>query len=127
MTLFSRSPGRPYRFVYLTVLLQFFCLISVMITGCTTQDSLTVPGKAPRIPLDAAVALYSAHCASYHGKSGKGGVGPDLTVSKYRYGKKMQQVVKSIMYGRENGMPAFNPHLSQAQAEAIALYILELK
>lgn len=85
-----------------------------------------VAGAAAVTP-DQARQLYAANCAACHGDNGKGGVGPDLTVSVYKYGKDKATVVKSIMDGRDGGMPGFSSHMQPAQAAAVADYLLGLK
>lgn len=73
--------------------------------------------------------LYAANCSPCHGDTGKGtaGVGPDLTVTKYKYGKARQDVIKSITEGRAGGMPGFSGQLDKVQIEALAGYVTALK
>lgn len=73
--------------------------------------------------------LFSANCSACHGDTGKGaaGVGPDLTVSKYKYGKTRQDVIKSISDGRAGGMPGFSGQLDKGQIGALADYVTALK
>lgn len=71
--------------------------------------------------------LYGNLCASCHGESAKGSVGPDLTVSKYKYGKGRLDIVKSISEGRPGGMPAFSSQIDREQVESLVEYILSLK
>jgi cytochrome c oxidase cbb3-type subunit 3 len=71
--------------------------------------------------------LYASHCAACHGENGKGTVGPDLTASKYKYGKARLDIAKSISEGRPNGMPAFNGQLKPEQVEGLVEYVLSLK
>lgn len=71
--------------------------------------------------------LYGNLCAACHGESGKGSVGPDLTASKFRYGKTRLDIAKSISAGRPNGMPAFNTQVNDEQVESLVEFILSLK
>lgn len=71
--------------------------------------------------------LYATLCASCHGESAKGGVGPDLTVSKYKYGKARLDVAKSISEGRPGGMPAFSSQIDKEQVEGLVEFVLTLK
>lgn len=71
--------------------------------------------------------LYGNLCAACHGENGKGTVGPDLTVSTYKYGKSRLDIAKSISEGRPNGMPAFNGQISPEQVEGLVEYLLSLK
>jgi cytochrome c oxidase cbb3-type subunit 3 len=71
--------------------------------------------------------LYAQLCSACHGENGKGTVGPDLTASKYKYGKARLDIAKSISEGRPGGMPAFNGQANPEQIEGLVEYILSLK
>ena len=71
--------------------------------------------------------LFGSLCAACHGESAKGGVGPDLTISKYNYGKTRLDVAKSITDGRPGGMPAFSSQIGKEQVESLVEYVLTLK
>jgi cytochrome c oxidase cbb3-type subunit 3 len=71
--------------------------------------------------------LYVSHCAACHGESAKGGVGPDLTASKYKYGKARLDITKSISEGRPGGMPAFSSQVDNEQIESLVEFVLTLK
>lgn len=70
---------------------------------------------------------YGRLCAACHGENGKGTVGPDLTASKYRYGKGRLDITKSVSEGRPNGMPSFSSQLNPEQIEGLVEFILSLK
>lgn len=71
--------------------------------------------------------LYGNLCVACHGEAAKGGIGPDLTVSKFRYGKERLDITKSISEGRPGGMPAFSSQISREQIESLVEYVLSLK
>lgn len=71
--------------------------------------------------------LYGTLCASCHGEGAKGGVGPDLTASKYKYGKSRLDITKSIAEGRPGGMPAFSAQADKEQIESLVEFVLTLK
>ena len=71
--------------------------------------------------------LYANLCAACHGENGKGTVGPDLTASKYKYGKARLDIAKSIAEGRPNGMPTFKAQINHEQVESLVEYVLSLK
>ena len=71
--------------------------------------------------------LYANLCAACHGENGKGTVGPDLTASRYKYGKARLDIAKSISEGRPGGMPAFSGQLNPEQVEGLVEYVLSLK
>lgn len=85
------------------------------------------PAGGAKVTQEQAKQLYAANCAACHGDAGKGMVGPDLTVSKYKYGKDKANLVKSTLEGRPNGMPGFSGQLTREQAEALADYMIALK
>jgi len=71
--------------------------------------------------------LYGSLCVACHGESAKGGVGSDLTLSKYKYGKSRLDLTKSINEGRPGGMPAFSSQVDKEQVEGLVEYLLTLK
>ena len=71
--------------------------------------------------------LYANLCSACHGENGKGTVGPDLTASRYKYGKTRIDIARSISEGRPGGMPAFNGQLNPEQIEGLVEYVLSLK
>lgn len=71
--------------------------------------------------------LYGNLCAACHGENGKGSVGPDLTISKYKYGKSRLDIAKSISEGRPNGMPGFSSQVNHEQVESLVEYVMSLK
>jgi cytochrome c oxidase cbb3-type subunit 3 len=71
--------------------------------------------------------LYNNLCAACHGENAKGSVGPDLTASRYIYGKSRLDIANSIKEGRPKGMPAFNGQINPEQIESLVEYLLSLK
>ncbi len=71
--------------------------------------------------------LYAENCAMCHGAEGKGGIGPDLTASSYKYGRDEAEVVHSISAGRPGGMPGFGNRFSDAEIRGLVRYVLSLK
>lgn len=71
--------------------------------------------------------LFAKRCAMCHGKTGKGGVGPDLTAAEYHYSRDPDAVVQTITGGRPGGMPAFGNELSPADVDALARFVLSLE
>jgi cytochrome c oxidase cbb3-type subunit III len=71
--------------------------------------------------------LYGTLCISCHGESAKGGVGPDLTVSKYKYGKARLDITKTISEGRPGAMPSFSSQIDAEQIESLVEFVLTLK
>ncbi|MEO7456567.1 MAG: c-type cytochrome [Gemmatimonadaceae bacterium] len=63
------------------------------------------------------------NCASCHGYDLKGGMGPDLTDTYWRYGGSPAAIYKSIYEGRPQGMPAWARALPPAQLWKLVSYI----
>lgn len=69
---------------------------------------------------------FAARCASCHGANAKGGIGPDLTAKQFRFGKRPEDITRSIVEGRAGGMPSFKNDLPQEKIEGLVQYILSL-
>ena len=63
------------------------------------------------------------NCASCHGYDLKGGMGPDLTDTYWRYGGSPADIYKSIFEGRPEGMPAWGRSIPPAQIWKVVAYI----
>lgn len=66
------------------------------------------------------------NCAGCHGYTAKGGMGPDLTDTHWRYGGTPIQIFKSIYEGRPQGMPAWGRALPERSIWALTKYIESL-
>ena len=66
------------------------------------------------------------NCASCHGYDAKGGMGPDLTDTYWRFGGAPVEVYKSIFEGRAEGMPAWGKALPTDQIWKVVAYIQSL-
>ena len=66
------------------------------------------------------------NCAGCHGPGGGGGMGPTLSDDEWRYGGEMEDIVRTIMDGRPNGMPSFRGRITDAQAWQLAGYVRSL-
>jgi cytochrome c oxidase cbb3-type subunit 3 len=67
--------------------------------------------------------FVSMNCAACHGYDLKGGMGPDLTDSYWRYGGSPADIYKSIFEGRPQGMPAWGRSLAPAMIWKLVAYI----
>jgi cytochrome c oxidase cbb3-type subunit 3 len=68
-------------------------------------------------------SFVAMNCASCHGYDLKGGMGPDLTDTYWRYGGSPADIYKSIFEGRPQGMPAWGRSIPPAMIWKIAAYI----
>jgi cytochrome c oxidase cbb3-type subunit 3 len=70
--------------------------------------------------------LFSAYnCTGCHANGG-GGMGPALMDDQWIYGYEPDQVYKSILEGRPNGMPTFRGKIPDEQLGEIAAYVRSL-
>jgi cytochrome c oxidase cbb3-type subunit 3 len=67
--------------------------------------------------------FVNMNCAACHGYDLKGGMGPDLTDTYWRYGGSPADIYKSIFEGRPQGMPAWGRAISPTLIWKIAAYI----
>jgi len=95
--------------------------------AATEQTAQAAAPATETISVAATNDLFSQNCAVCHGAAGKGGIGPDLTQSTFKYGRTPTDVTTSISEGRSGGMPAFGNQLSKAQIAALAEHVLALK
>jgi cytochrome c oxidase cbb3-type subunit III len=69
---------------------------------------------------------YAAfNCLGCHGLGG-GGMGPPLIDDEWRYGGQMEDIVRTILEGRPQGMPSFRGRITETQAWQIAAYVRAL-
>jgi cytochrome c oxidase cbb3-type subunit 3 len=66
------------------------------------------------------------NCAGCHGYTAKGGMGPNLTDTAWRYGGRAIDIYKSIYEGRPQGMPAWGTALPPAPIWQLVAYIQSL-
>jgi cytochrome c oxidase cbb3-type subunit 3 len=87
------------------------------VTVLTDETSLT-EGKS----------IFMDNCMACHGRSGEGGVGPNLTDDYWIHKGGIKDIFKTIKYGwPEKGMKSWQQDLSAKQIHQISCYILSLK
>jgi cytochrome c oxidase cbb3-type subunit 3 len=65
------------------------------------------------------------NCSGCHAHGG-GGMGPPLMDDEWRYGGRMEDIVRTILHGRPNGMPRFEGKVTEQQAWQLAAYVRSL-
>lgn len=94
--------------------------------GLTDQQAATIRNPLEGNP-DAIArghALFmQMNCASCHGYTLAGGMGPDLTDGYWRYGGTPGAIFQTIYSGRPQGMPAWRHALSSDEIWQIVAYI----
>lgn len=86
-----------------------------------------LPGhNAVEVSSAAGRQLFRTLCVGCHGESARGGVGPDLTVSTFKYGRSKLDITKTITDGRPGGMPSFSSRIDKEQIESLAEFVRTL-
>jgi cytochrome c oxidase cbb3-type subunit 3 len=66
------------------------------------------------------------NCAACHGRGGGGGMGPALSDERWLYGDQPEQIFRTIMEGRPNGMPSFKGRIPEDQAWQLVAFVRSL-
>ena len=101
-------------------------LAAQQLKGIAPAAAVPIPGAKKLEYLALGKKEFLARCASCHGSSAQGGIGPDLTAKSYKYGKSAAAIAQTITEGRPGGMPSFKNDLSREKIEALAQYLLSL-
>lgn len=91
-------------------------------------DETTVKQLTATDELAAGQKIFESTCFACHGKSGEGGVGPNLTDEYWLHGGSIQDVFKTIKYGwPDKGMKSWKDDFSPSQIAQIASYVKSLQ
>jgi cytochrome c oxidase cbb3-type subunit III len=91
-------------------------------------DETTVKLLTRESELAAGKNIYTINCVACHGQKGEGGVGPNLTDDYWLAGGSVQDLFKTIKYGRqEKGMRSWKDDLSPMQIAQVTSYIKSLQ
>ncbi len=72
--------------------------------------------------------IYKLRCYSCHGKEGKGGIGPNLTDSFWKFVSSAQDLQDIIAKGKKGTMMiAYKDYLSPEELKAVTLYVKALQ
>jgi cytochrome c oxidase cbb3-type subunit 3 len=90
-------------------------------------EHITNPyGRNPQALQQGHALFVRMNCAGCHGYDAKGGMGPNLSDTYWRYGGSPAAVFKSIYEGRPQGMPAWSPSLPPDEIWKLVAYIESL-
>jgi cytochrome c oxidase cbb3-type subunit 3 len=101
-------------------------LAAQQLKGVAPEAAAPIPEAKKLEYLAAGKKEFAERCAACHGASAKGGIGPDLTGAKYKYGKTEKAIGQSIAEGRPGGMPAFKNDLSHEKLQGLVVYLMSL-
>jgi cytochrome c oxidase cbb3-type subunit 3 len=135
-----------------TKLLAVACIVCALLSGACRREQrrFSEPPPASRLNADAQAAPSKDHdslvrysenawaisegqrlfvqmnCGGCHSKGGGGGMGPPLMDAPWRYGSGLDDIERSILGGRPNGMPAFATRLSPQQVWQLVAFVRSL-
>jgi cytochrome c oxidase cbb3-type subunit III len=93
--------------------------------GHPPERSIT-PYEQNAVALSEGKRLFSAYnCSGCHANGG-GGMGPALIDDEWSYGHEADQIYRTILEGRPNGMPAWRGKIPDQQIWQLAAYIRSL-
>jgi len=71
--------------------------------------------------------VFQQHCAACHGVQGQGATGiPNLVDNVWQYGGALEDIERSVTYGRQSIMPAFGAPLSVRGLNQVVGYVQSL-
>ena len=102
-------------------------------SGVVVSELLPAGGSVPPAPprpeesnawaLGEGKRLYSQYnCSGCHANGG-GGMGPPLMDEQWTYGEQSDQIYRTILEGRPNGMPAWRNRIPDQQIWQLAAYV----
>ncbi|HET7613758.1 MAG TPA: c-type cytochrome [Gemmatimonadaceae bacterium] len=90
----------------------------------TFETSIKNPYATDMAAIKAGHELFvNMNCASCHGYDLKGGMGPNLIDTYWRYGGSPADIYKSIFEGRPQGMPAWGRSIPAVEIWKVVAYI----
>jgi cytochrome c oxidase cbb3-type subunit 3 len=96
-------------------------------SGRSIASGITNPAAGqPQAATEGRLLYIQMNCAGCHGYDAKGGMGPDLTTTYWRYGGTPAAIYKSIYEGRPQGMPAWGRALPPGSIWLVVAYIQSL-
>lgn len=70
--------------------------------------------------------IFTKNCTPCHGQNGGGGIGPNLTDTKWIYSGDIKGVFHTVSEGAENGMVAWKNQFSPDKIQEVASYVLSM-
>lgn len=89
-------------------------------------DTANPASSDPNAVAEGHKLFISMNCAGCHGYDAKGGMGPNLTDTYWRYGGTPAQIYQSIASGRPKGMPSWGKKLPARSIWQLTAYIQSL-
>lgn len=89
-------------------------------------DENSVVPLADQADLKKGHNIFSKNCAVCHLEDGGGQTGPNLTDDYWLYGPDIKSIFKTVKYGANNGMTAWQNKLSPVEIQQVSSYIQTL-
>ena len=92
---------------------------ALSLSGSDHDAALATPGAV----------VFEDNCSACHGENGKGDIeqgAPDLTDAIWLYGGDLETVTETVTNSRFGVMPVWGERLSDAQVNAVAVYVHQL-
>ena len=91
--------------------------------GVAPPPPVDNPAERNAYSMSEGKALFSAYnCSGCHANGG-GGIGPALIDDEWIYGDQPEQIFRTILEGRPNGMPAFRQRVPDVQIWQLAAFV----
>ncbi|RMG01323.1 MAG: cytochrome-c oxidase, cbb3-type subunit II [Nitrospirae bacterium] len=100
---------------------------SVVPVAEAKEATLKNPYAGSKEAEEAGEDIYEKNCKACHGDDGKGGIGPNLTDSEWKYGGSDADIFTSISGGRPGGMPDWGRTLGTDNIWKVITYIRSLE
>jgi cytochrome c oxidase cbb3-type subunit 3 len=91
-----------------------------------SADAANPESSDPSAVAEGHKLFISMNCAGCHGYDAKGGMGPNLTDTYWRYGGTPAQIYQSISSGRPQGMPSWGKKLPARSIWQLTAYLQSL-
>jgi cytochrome c oxidase cbb3-type subunit 3 len=118
--------------------MRFSCIVclSLFVIACSrtptargpvTDETIAALAKSPPA-IARGKRLFATKCAPCHGRSGEGGLGPNLSDRFWLHGGEPLAIYRSIHDGAvSRGMQPWGRHLDAEAVAALAAYVLTLR
>ena len=71
--------------------------------------------------------IFATTCAPCHNADATGGIGPNLTAAKLKYGSTRNDLYETVTKGRPGGMPSFLPQIGAEKISKVIAFLETLR
>ncbi len=91
------------------------------------SDSLILKLAGENANIQEGKQIFDINCVVCHGKNGQGEIGPNLCDQYWLHGNTQKELMKTIVFGTENGMPNFKYSLTPDQVGKLVAYLTTIQ